>query len=393
MARHGENIRKRTDGRWEGRYKVFDENRGKYIYRSVYGRDYGEAKEKLFLARLGPACQGRGKKAEAEAECADSKGERSEGAVSGSPILFSQAAVEWLADLSGRRKISTYIKYDIVYRTHLAGLIGSCRLSADMAQKLREKIFDHLSREGVSESLQKSVICVANQILLYADRHYPVCVPLLETPPSKAKKKTVGIFSRTEQRALLDCIYGRMDKFMAAVLLCLYTGLRLGELCALRWTDIDFHGRALTVNRTVQRIAVPGHGTKTVLSETDPKSESSRRTIPMTSELLTLLSGFREEQPYVFGGEKPLDPRTMQYRFKKLLEETGIDGGSFHTLRHTFATNCVENGMDVKALSELLGHSDVKITLNRYVHPTMDSKRKQIGALSDFYGQICGQVA
>lgn len=180
---------------------------------------------------------------------------------------------------------------------------------------------------------------------------------------------------------------------MSAVLLCLYAGLRIGELCALRWSDIDFDGKTLTVKRTVQRIVVPGHMTKTILLETDPKSESSRRTIPLASELLEILSRFKGEQRYVFGEEKPLDPRTMQNRFKKILKEAGIDGRTFHTLRHTFATNCVENGMDVKTLSEILGHSDVKTTLNRYVHPTMDSKRKQIGALSDFYGQICGRVA
>ena len=83
----------------------------------------------------------------------------------------------------------------------------------------------------------------------------------------------------------------------------------------------------------------------------------------------------------------------MQYRFKKLLRENGIEDLNFHVLRHTFATNCVENGMDVKALSEILGHSDVKITLNRYVHPTMESKRKQIGLLPEFYGQILGHVS
>ena len=180
---------------------------------------------------------------------------------------------------------------------------------------------------------------------------------------------------------------------MTAVLLCLYAGLRLGELCALRWTGIDLEGKTLTVNRTVQRIAVPGHKTKTILLETAPKSGSSRRTVPLTPELLDILFRLRGEQPHVFGGKKLLEPRTMQYHFKKILKETGVEGKTFHTLRHTFATNCVENGMDVKSLSELLGHSDVKITLNLYVHPTMDSKRKQLGALSDFYGQICGQVA
>ena len=389
MARHGENIRKRKDGRWEGRYKVFDEGRGKYIYRSVYGRDYGETKEKLFAARLGLTGHGTERIPAAEAE--NGCGKRPDG--KDGAVLFSQAAGEWLAEVSDRRKRSTYIKYDTVYRTHLAGIVGSCRLSAGTAQELRERIFDHLSGAELSESLRKSVICVANQILAFADRQYLAGIPLLKCPAEKTKRKAVGTFSRAEQAMLLDCIYRRMDKFMAAVLLCLYAGLRLGELCALRWTDIDFEDRTLTVNRTVQRIAVPDRMTKTSLLETAPKSESSRRTIPLTLELLRILSRLEGENPYVFGGEKPLDPRTMQYRFQKILSEVGIDGRTFHTLRHTFATNCVENGMDVKALSELLGHSDVKITLNRYVHPTMDSKRKQIGALSDFYGRICGQVA
>lgn len=384
MARHGENIRKRKDGRWEGRYKVFDENREKYIYRSVYGSNYGETKEKLSAARLSLSCCGIEKKP-AATEDADGNTNM---------ILFSQAASEWLTEIFNRRKLSTYIKYETVYRTHLASIIGSCRLSTNMSQKLKDKIFDHLSREELSESLQKSILCVANQIFTFANRHYLAGIPLLEHPPVKAKKKTIRIFSRAEQAMLLKCIYGQTDKkYMAAVLLCLYAGLRIGELCALQWTDIDFDGKVLTVNRTVQRIAVPGQVTKTILLETNPKSESSRRTIPLTEEIFGLLSHLREEQPYIFGGKKPLDPRTMQYRFKKILKEAGIDGGTFHTLRHTFATNCVENGMDVKVLSELLGHSDVKITLNRYVHPTMYSKRKQIGALSNYYGQICGQVA
>lgn len=94
----------------------------------------------------------------------------------------------------------------------------------------------------------------------------------------------------------------------------------------------------------------------------------------------------------MFENEKPVEPGTTQCHFKKILKEAGSKGKSFHTLRHTFAANCVENSTDVKALSELLGYSDVRIPPNRYVHPAMDSKRKQIGAFSDFYGQICGQA-
>lgn len=386
MARHGENLRKRKDGRWEGRYKVFDEKKEKYIYRSVYGRDYVEAKEKLSRARLGLACHDIEKK-----EVESSSQKRADGNCG--VILFSQAAGEWLAEISDRRKYSTYIKYDTIYRIHLAGIIGSCRLLPDMAQELREKISDHLLVGVASESLQKSIICVANQILSFANRNYFAGMSMLEKPLAKAKPKIAGTFSKAEQEKLFSCISGRVDnKFMIAVLLCLYAGLRLGELCALRWTDIDFESLSLTVNRTVQRIAMPGYITKTILLETDPKSENSRRTIPLMPELLEIFSRLKED-PYIFGGKKPLDPRTMQYQFKKLLKEAEIDYRNFHTLRHTFATNCVENGMDVKVLSELLGHSDVKITLNRYVHPTIDSKRKQISSLSDYYGQICGQFS
>lgn len=388
MARHGENIRKRTDGRWEGRYKTFDENKNKYLYRSVYGRDYEEVRKKLFLLRLEAARCGAGQRTAAKAEPA---GLKSEGG--GRALLFSQAAEEWLAETACKRKHSTCVKYDTVYRTHLAERIGAYPLLAGTAEPMQKALAAYLSEKELSESLQKAVFCVANQILCFANGKYLAGLPLLERPPVRQRKKAVVPFSGAEQAMLLNRICGQADRALDASLLCLYTGLRLGEVCALQWTDIDSCGRVLTVSRTVQRIAVPNCATKTVLLETDPKSESSRRTIPLTPELLALLSRNRENRPYVFGGEKPLDPRTMQYRFQKLLREAGIENGTFHTLRHTFATNCMENGMDVKALSELLGHSDVKITLNRYVHPTMESKRKQLGALADFYGRIYGRAA
>lgn len=387
MARHGENIRRRDDGRWEGRYKAFDEKKKKYIYRSLYGKDYEEVKEKLFNIKLGFAPQSLEEKT-----MPDRYGDNIPKSTNKNcnAILFSQAAEEWLKQISGKRKYSTYIKYDTIYRKHLAEIIGPYQFSTDKTQKLQEKIFDHLLREEMSESLQKSVICVINQIFIFVNEKYSFNIPLLEASSAKAKKKAVKTFSRSEQAKLFDYIYKRRDKYMVAVLLCLYTGLRLGELCALQWKDIDFEGMTLTVNRIVQRLAVQGHRAKTSLLETDPKSESSKRTIPLTPEVQGLLFQLKRDQPYVFGTDKSLDSRTMQYRFKKILKEAGIDARNFHILRHTFATNCVENGMDAKTLSELLGHSNVKITLNRYVHPTMELKRKQLSILSNFYGQICG---
>lgn len=374
MARHGENIRKRADERWEGRYKAFDEKQGKFVYRSVYGRRYEEVKEKLATAK---AAGGKAEWAEENAHL----------------VSFAQAAEEWLAEMFEKRKYSTYIKYKIIYQTHLSKAIGLCQVCPDASQEMQKKISDCLSGKRMSESLQKSILCVANQILKSANRKHFLSVPLLSQPAANARERKVNVFSQAEQAKIFACIYGQMDASAAAILLCLYTGIRLGELCALKWTDIDAANMTLTVNRTVQRISMPGRIRKSVLMETEPKNESSKRIIPLPKELLGILSRFQEEREYVFGGEKPLDPRTMQYRFKKLLKKAEVDYRNFHVLRHTFATNCVENCMDAKTLSELLGHSNVKITLDRYVHPTMDSKRKQMGMLSTFYGQICGQAA
>ena len=140
------------------------------------------------------------------------------------------------------------------------------------------------------------------------------------------RRKSPSRFCPGQSRKSFLAVFG------TAVLLCLHTGLRLGELCALKWEDLDLENRTLTVNRTVQRIAVKGYRTKTVLMETDPKSESSRRTIPLTEEMAGLLARLDTGRPYVFGGEKPSEPRTMQYRFRKILGESGIDSRKFHTL-------------------------------------------------------------
>lgn len=385
MGRHGENIRKRKDGRWEGRYKVSGAGNGMHPYRSVYGYAYDEVKEKLSIARLGIANP-------AVKEGLTQKAMDNQKKDSGAVILsFSQIAGEWLEEIAEKRKYSTYVKYDSVYKVHIAETLGACQLSSSATAELQEKIFEHLSEKSLSESLQKSICCIVNQILDFANRKYLVCVPSLENPPVKPKKKLVETLLKTEQARLLEHIYEKPDKFKTAVLLCLYTGLRLGELCALQWEDLDFRGRTLTVNRTVQRIAIQGGTRKTVLMETSPKSESSKRIIPLADGVMELLFQLKGSQSYVFGKEKPLDPRTMQYQFKRILKTAEINDRNFHILRHTFATNCIENGMDIKVLSEILGHADVKITLNRYIHPTMDSKKKQLGMLPAFYGQICGQ--
>ena len=148
----------------------------------------------------------------------------------------------------------------------------------------------------------------------------------------------------------------------------------------------------LSVNATVQRIAIEGGKRKTMLMEGEPKSIFSRREIPLSDELARLLLSYRDRTgKYVINGERPMEPRTYQNRFQKYLQFAGIKKKNFHILRHTFATNCIESGVDIKSLSEILGHSDVKVTLNRYVHPTTEVKRQHMNSLSAIYGQLMGQ--
>ena len=143
------------------------------------------------------------------------------------------------------------------------------------------------------------------------------------------------------------------------------------------------------VRRTVQRVAVDGSTSRTTLIVTEPKSSFSVREIPISAGTVQVLNEIRHEEEYVIGGRTPLDPRTYQNRFKRYLKANAIKEYNFHALRHTFATNCIDHDMDVKSLSEILGHANIQITLNKYVHPTMDTKRRQLAALDSVYGQFC----
>lgn len=375
MARHGENIRKRKDGRWEGRYAVYNAEKEKQVYCSVYGRTYEEVREKLTLKKNLLKNQ--------------SDNKTISGHKTGIPkeIIFTEIAQDWLAQINKKRKHSTYIKYSLVYQKHIEKIFENVLLSQMTDSFVNKKLPDTLSN-----SVQKSVYCVLNQILKFASAQYSLTLTPLKKTVSEMNSKPIKVFSKGEQKQLMAVLYQEMDLFKMAVLLVLFTGLRLGELCALKWTDIDFENKLLTVNRTVQRLYAEGHKTKTILMETAPKSEHSRREIPLSTILLELLVGFCNNKEYIFGGDKPMEPRTMQYQFKKILKEADLTDMNFHILRHTFSTNCIEDGMDVKSLSEILGHSDVQITLNRYVHPSMDTKRKYIDSLSIFYGQIYGQT-
>lgn len=372
MPRRGENIRKRKDGRWEGRYYVQKMENGNSIQCSVYAKSYGEVKEKLSVAKLKKERLEKGKETDIQ-------------------ISFSRVAEEWLAKIRVEKKHATYTKYRMIYEKYLCPKLGNVFFS-QWNNDLLTNLFQSKGTAPLSYSLQKSISCVLNQILSYANFHYLVHLSPYALPRFKTDGKPVEVLNQSEQARLLQYLYQEMDIYKLGIVICISTGLRLGELCALKWRDVDLEENLLYINATVQRIAIEGYKAKTILLEGEPKSNFSRREIPLSDELTRLLLSYCHSQgEYVIRGKKPMEPRTYQNKFQKYLQSAGIKKKNFHILRHTFATNCISNGVDIKSLSEILGHSDVKITLNRYVHPTTEVKRQHMNSLSLIYGQLMGQ--
>lgn len=372
MSRRGENIRKRKDGRWEGRYSVRDPHTGCSQVRSVYARSYGEVKEKLYKAR-------QSVKSISKKQSKSSK------------VCFHMAAEEWLSVICSEKKHSTYVKYRAVYKKYIQEKVGGV-LFSELDSEALAGIFQMEEQKFLSNSLQNSISCVINQILDYAvSQHYSSAINY-SRPRRRKEPRLTEVLNLSEQTRLFHYLYDEMDIYKLGIIVCISTGLRLGEICSLKWDDIDFADKTMCVNTTVQRMSIEGKGTRTALLEGEPKSIFSKREIPLSDDLAKMLHDYRTGAgEYVINKNKPMEPRTYQNKFHKYLQFAGIKKTNFHTLRHTFATNCVNGGVDIKSLSEILGHSDVKITLNRYIHPTEEVKRKYMNALSAIYGQFLGQ--
>jgi len=229
--------------------------------------------------------------------------------------------------------------------------------------------------------------------LKYARKQGWYNYPLDELKIPSKHKREISSLSNSERNKLEEFLITDMDTTKLGFYLCLYTGLRIGELCALRWEDINLCSMVLHIRSTIQRMKCIDHteSQKTTLLITTPKSISSVRDIPLPIRIVELLSGYEKSSNcfLLSGNTSPIEPRTMQYRFKKYAKQLGLAHSNPHVLRHTFATQCIELGFDAKTLSELLGHSRVEITLNRYVHSSDEHKRSQMNLLF-MTGQDCG---
>lgn len=366
MPRRGENIRRRKDGRWEARFPNGKDARGRTTYGVVYGATYREAKEKRHRIQE--------KKQSVTAH--------------GREVLFRELLSLWISDNRIRLKASTLYRYQYLMDTHILPELGSKPLSSISSPVINTFLADKLQNGrldgtgGLSAAYVRSISLVISSVLRFGAEQ-----GLCSAVSAKIKKpalisKEISVLSTDQQNSLEKELLTETDETKLGVYITLYTGLRIGEICALTWDDIDLNNRLIYVRNTVARVqSGSDSGSQTHLIIDSPKTSSSLRCIPICSKLYTVLSAYTSVTCFKFvtsPTETFTSPRTFDYRFKKLLKASNIPRTNFHTLRHTFATRCIEAGVDVKSLSEILGHADVSITLNTYVHSSIDLKRVQL---------------
>ncbi len=370
MPKKGLNIHKRADGRWEGRYKIGQYQNGGTKFRSVYGKTRGEVTEKLFAAYS----NGMPAKHKTKEQ------------------TFSEILQLWLRYNRLRQKGATEHKYRMLIERHIDPELGTMKLSQINAVTIntfleRQFADGRIGKDGgLSPSYVRTMASIIQSAMKFAASE-EYCPPLKSTiykPP--LERKELQILTKEEQSHLESYLMINCDAACLGILISLYAGLRIGEVCALTWEDIDFKHFVIRIRHTVARVRcteASGDSTTQLIIDT-PKTTSSVRDIPIASTLLPYLTALKELRSGAYVISESSDfvpPRTYEYRFHRLLDQCGIPQVNYHVLRHTFATRCIEAGMDVKSLSELLGHSNVGITLNTYVHSSIERKREQLELL------------
>lgn len=306
---------------------------------------------------------------------------------------YQEIACEWLRYSEFRLKESSYEKYRGILNKYLLPAFGTCEISRLTTAKAIEFLTNLKnpaivgSKSGLSPQYINSILGVFRETSRYsASRGTPFPCDFRYLS-QKTVPKECPVFSHEESEKLVGYLLDHTDRCKMGILLCFYTGIRLGELCALRWQDIYMKEHFLKISHTMQRLSASDTSNgRTRIIITPPKTRSSRREIPLPEFLFQKLGGFSctEKDAFFLSGtrDKFIEPRVMQYRFLKYTQECGIRSLNFHALRHTFATQCVERDFELKSLSEILGHSNVNITLNRYVHSSWQLKKQNMDKLS-----------
>lgn len=300
---------------------------------------------------------------------------------------FGYYCDEWLKRRKNQLKDSTFVKYGSVLRRYIKPQFGEYtpgQITSAMIDDFSEKL---LYGSGLSPKTVKDILTILYSVVKYAAKQTTGTVPMIDILYPKEVKQERRVLSREEERKFVRFLLAEQDDCKFGILLALMTGLRIGELCALQWGAVSLSERTIRIMSTMQRLQnledPAGPRTKIVIST--PKTDHSIRTIPMTAylEMLCRKRGMHSREDYVLTGTgKYMEPRTLQYRLKRYAAACGLNNVHFHTLRHTFATRCVEVGFEIKSLSEILGHSTTKTTMECYVHSSLELKRENMEKLS-----------
>lgn len=296
-------------------------------------------------------------------------------------MLYKKILEEWLSNQKKYLKYSTYTNYFNIVHNQIMPKLGHYDIDELKEEILQNFILEQLEHGrvdktgGISHKYAKDIITV---LKITINHDLKICLPY-------EKPKAVEIFEKEHQITLINHLQSNITHKNFGILLCIHTGIRIGELCALKWGDINLTSKLLNINKTMIRTYTREDGSK--LQITPPKTRSSLRTIPLNSWIMqyaNLLQG-QDDHYILTNRENHIEPNKYRLYYNKLLKKLELPHLTFHALRHTFATRCIECGCDYKSLSELLGHSNVSITMNIYVHPQMELKRKCVELLSDYY--------
>jgi integrase len=310
-------------------------------------------------------------------------------------ILYKDWIVDWLLEKKDYIKESTYASYTNNVYNHIIPKLGNYYLNELDHKILQDCILD-LSKNGrldstggLSEKTIKDITIIIKGSLkkaIYEDKIKNI--ELTFKYPKQNKDNKIYVLTKHEQNLIINYSKEHINNKNIGILLCLFSGIRIGELCALQWKDIDFKKNQLTISKTIQRVYIKENNkcySKIIISS--PKTINANRIIPINKEFMEILKSLKSnKEDYILSGNSYyIEPRNYRRYFDRLLEKLKINHFNFHSLRHTFASNCIYLGIDYKTVSEILGHSTVNITLNLYVHPTFSQKKNASIRFAKYY--------
>jgi len=296
-------------------------------------------------------------------------------------MLIKEVAKLWKQDKKQYVKESSYFVYCLLLKNHILPFFGEKEEFVE--SEIQTFVLDKLE-SGLSEKSVRDSIVVIKMIQKFgAKKKFWNLTPFDVVFPTSTKKKELEVMTKDNQRKLMQYLKNNFNFENLGLMICLTTGLRIGEVCALKWKDIDMDEHILSVRNTIQRLYVSdGERVYTKVVVAEPKTKNSNRDIPLSKELISVIKPLKKvvNQDYyvVSNSINPTEPKKYRNYYKKLLKKLNLPELKFHGLRHSFATRCIESKSDYKTVSVILGHSNITTTLNLYVHPNNEEKKKCI---------------